>query len=101
MLQTGARQMLKPNTFEAWDAVGGIYDGIRSNGADVAAIAKNTGLPEMRIARIKDHVFFNKHQLDSGLRRFDADIEMANSWSRLTQGDFVKSDLKDKLSYGA
>lgn len=38
-------------------------------------------------------MFFNEHQLDSGLRRFDADIDMANSWNRLMKGDFVKSDL--------
>jgi hypothetical protein len=91
--QTGARQMLDPKSLKGWDKVDEIYDGIRANSADVSAIAKNTGMPEARISRIKEHVFFNEHQLDSGSRRFDADIDIANSWSRLREGDFVKSDL--------
>jgi hypothetical protein len=91
--QTGARQILDPDSTKAWDKVDGVYDAIRANSADVSVIAKNTGLPEARISRIKQHVFFKEHQLDSGLRRFDADIDMANSWNRLEKGDFVKSDL--------
>ena len=77
----------------SWDVVEDAYGVIRADASDIGAIAQNTGWAESRVARIKDHVFFREHQLDSGLRRFDADPDMLNSWSRLTRGDFVQSDI--------
>lgn len=76
------------------DAAELAYNTIRSDSGDVAAIARNTGMPEWRVSRIKDHVFFNEHQLDDGLMRFQADPEMANAWSRLSVGNHVGSDIK-------
>ena len=38
-------------------------------------------------------MFENEHLLDSGLRRFDADPNIVNAWSRLTKGDWIQSDL--------
>jgi hypothetical protein len=90
---TGARQVLNPDSIKAWDAADGVYGAIRADSKDVGAISKNTGLPAPRIAAIKEHVFFKEHQLDSGMRRFDADPDIANSWDRLRKGDFVKSDI--------
>jgi hypothetical protein len=43
---------------------------------------------------VKDHVFSKKHKLDDGLRRFDADPEIANAWNRLRQGTHTEADLK-------
>lgn len=50
-------------------------------------------MPEATIARIKTHVFESEHLLDTGIRRFDADPNIVNAWSRLRQGDFLQSDL--------
>lgn len=91
--QTGARQVLDPNSTRAWDVVEGAYGAIRNDPTDIAAIARNTGWAESRVSRVKDHVFFNEHQLDAGVKRFDADPDMLNSWNRLTKGDFVQSDI--------
>lgn len=91
--ETGARRVLDPVSLDAWDAVEGKYDLIRANTTDVGKIAENIGWSESRVARIKEHVFFKEHQLDSGLQRFDADPDMFNAWNRLETGDFVKSDI--------
>lgn len=91
--QTGARQLLNPNSLRSWDLADDAYASIRSNSADVAKVAENTGWSESRVARIKEHVFFNEHQLDSGFRRFDADPDIVNAWSRLTTGDHVAGDI--------
>ncbi|MDB0538638.1 hypothetical protein LBW61_19850, partial [Ralstonia solanacearum] len=85
--------VLDPNTVKGWDAAEGAYDAIRGDATDVSAIAKNTGMSEARIARIKEHVFIKEHVLDSWVRRFDADPDIVNSWSRLKTGDWVESDL--------
>lgn len=93
LLQTGGRQVLNPNRIEGWDAAERVYSSIRADRSDIALIAQNTGMPEATIARIKMHVFENEHLLDTGLRQFDADPNIVNSWSRLQQGDFLQSDL--------
>ena len=77
----------------AYDLAEDAYVAIRADSADIAAISKNTGFAESRVARVKDHVFFKQHELDSGFKRFDADPDMVNSWNRLTKGDLVKSDI--------
>ena len=68
------------------------YDVIRQTD-DIATISRNTGLPEHRIARIKDHLFFRPHQLDQGVRRFHADELIADAWERLQRGDFESGDI--------
>jgi hypothetical protein len=93
LLQTGGRQVLNPSRIEGWDAAERAYGSIRADKTDISAIAQNTGMPEATIKRIKGHVFENVHLLDSGLRRFDADPNIVNSWNRLQQGDFSQSDL--------
>jgi hypothetical protein len=91
--ETGARRVLDPSSLDAWDVVEGQYDLIRANTGDVSKIAENIGWSEARVARIKEHVFFKNHQLDSGASRFDADPDMFNAWNRLEQGDFVRADI--------
>ena len=91
--QTGARQVLDPNSMRTWDIIEDAYNDIRNNSSDVGEIAKITQWPESRITRIKDHVFFKEHQLDSGFRRFDADPDIFNSWHRLSKGDYTRSDI--------
>ena len=66
---------------------------MRSTNDDVRAIAKSIGWTEYSIARIKQHVFLNKHILDDGIRRFDADYNMAVAWQRLINGDYLDRDI--------
>jgi hypothetical protein len=81
--EAGARRVLDPESHKAWDVAESKYDTIRADPSDVPKIVEHTGWPEWRIARIKDHVFFKEHQLDTGFKRFDADPDMYNAWNRL------------------
>jgi large repetitive protein len=91
--QTGARQVINPESSRAYDLAEGAYDVTRADVTDISSIAKNTGWRESRVSRIKDHIFYKDHLLDSGMRRFDADPDMLNAWNRLSKGDFMKSDI--------
>lgn len=86
---TGAREL------EYWDFDGAeaVYDIIRGTD-DIADISKHTGIPDFQVRRIKNHLFNQEHRLDDGLRRFDADPEIANAWRRLQQGDHTPNDLQ-------
>lgn len=52
------------------------------------------------IQKIKDHVFYNEHLLDKYVdygippirARFDSNINQAQAWKRLEQGNFTKED---------
>lgn len=68
------------------------YETIREAN-DIVEIASNTGLPEYRIRRIKNHLFFREHQLDDIVRRFDADPDIADAWERLRRGEYIAEDL--------
>ncbi|WP_426575353.1 hypothetical protein ACP179_01090 (plasmid) [Xenorhabdus stockiae] len=94
--QTGARQVLNPDSVIGWEKAEKFYDKIRADHTDISTIVKNTGWKEFIIARIKDHVFFREHELGYGKGKglFDADPEMVNAWERLKKGDFVKSDIE-------
>ncbi|MBV9494352.1 MAG: Ig-like domain-containing protein [Acidobacteria bacterium] len=91
--ETGARRIIDPERIDAWDRAERIYDDIRADASDVSRIAKNTGWAQSRVARIKEHLFFREHGLDAGIKRFDADPDIANAWSRLAAGDHVPSDV--------
>ncbi|RGC28377.1 hypothetical protein DWX41_16685 [Hungatella hathewayi] len=69
------------------------YESLRTRNDDVRSVAKNVGWTERSVARIKQHVFFNKHVLDDGIRRFDADYNMAVAWQRLINGDYLDRDV--------
>lgn len=69
------------------------YDAIRRTD-DIADIARNTGLPQSRLQRIKDHLFYKEHQLDDGVRRFDPDPDIADAWERLQRGEHTAEDLR-------
>lgn len=72
-----------------------IYSEIRTSRLDSKKIAENIGIPEFQVRRIKEHIFFNKHQLDHGLgvRRFHPDIQIAEAWKRLESGVHTELDL--------
>ena len=63
------------------------YEEIRKRTSDVAAIARNTGIPAGDVARVKQHIFVDTHDLgDEAPERFTPDYDMAISWQRLIEG---------------
>ncbi|MBD1215149.1 MAG: hypothetical protein H9534_21015 [Dolichospermum circinale Clear-D4] len=69
------------------------YKKIRNSDA-VLSIARNTGFSENKIKRIKEHIFFQNHQLDDSIRTFDPDPDIADAWFRLQTGDYKHEDIK-------
>jgi len=71
------------------------YESVRvtNTSHDIKKIAEKTGFQNFQIQRIKNHLFFNTHKLETGVRRFDPDIEIADSWRRLQTPRFHKQDV--------
>jgi hypothetical protein len=90
MAYTGASRFLRWGEDQAAEAA---YEIIRNSTDDVAAIARNTGLQESWIQRVKEHVFIKPHQLDDAARRFDASEGIANAWRRLELGEHTANDV--------
>lgn len=70
-----------------------VYETIRNTPNDIEKIAKNADMPDWKVNRIKNHVLNNEHILDDGIRKFDPDVEIADSWKRLTDGNHNQNDL--------
>ena len=92
-LQTGGRQIDYNAYIKRLETIDMEYENIRIDTTDISKIAQNTGMPEWKISRIKDHVFSNEHILDAGVKRFDADPEIADAWYRLTNGTYNQNDI--------
>ncbi|MBI1927309.1 hypothetical protein HYR99_24095 [Candidatus Poribacteria bacterium] len=91
--RTGARFGEHTDDLTRWERYAPeAYEAIR-NADDVVDIARNTGLPEARIRRIKEHLFSREHILLDGLRRFDPDPDIADAWFRLQRGEQLNQDL--------
>ena len=96
---TGLRQTGGGSGIQSADE---LYDTIRANDADVNQIAQNTGIKAENIQTVKDHVFYDEHLLDRYVDlgvpaewgRFDSDLDMANSWLRLTDGTHTAEDIQ-------
>jgi hypothetical protein len=43
---------------------------------------------------VKDHLFNNTHQLDDGVRLFDADPMIGNAWQRMQSGTHTPADIQ-------
>ncbi|MEO0826904.1 MAG: RHS repeat-associated core domain-containing protein, partial [Cyanobacteria bacterium J06642_9] len=83
------------DSFQRWEEYAPeAYQAIRNSSDDVTSIARNTGFPERRIQRIKDHLFNNQHQLDSGISYFDPDPDIADAWGRLQNGTHNLEDIR-------
>ena len=76
-----------------------IYDSIRECDTDICDIAENLGFKAGNIKNVKDHVFYNEHDLDRygpdeiEHKRFDATLEQALAWKRLKAGTHTSDDL--------
>lgn len=83
------------------------YESIRNSKKDpiVKSISKNSGLPEIYISKVYDHVFVNEYELYGGTKRFEPDYDMAESFRRLREGkDIQEHDIillkHEHLEYG-
>ena len=101
-LETGARRVRPINDGLAWNKwAPKEYDKIRACKTDIQEIAKNTGMPEYKIRRIKNHTFHEKHIIrekdgniiKTKIKQFDPDPGIAAAWDRLEKGDFIKNDI--------
>ena len=64
------------------------YEEIRKKNAksDIEKVAKSSGLKKSEVRKVRNHLFFEKHNLDKGFVRFDESAEIANAWEALEQG---------------
>ena len=92
-LQTGGRQIDYNTYLKRLETIDIEYESIHADKTDILKIVQNTGMSEWKIRRIKEHVFFNEHILDAGVKRFDADPEIADAWYRLTNEDHTQNDI--------
>lgn len=69
------------------------YENTRRRNDDVLKISNNTSFSYEQIEIIKNHIFVNKHLLDDGYRRYDADRDMAVAWQRLINGRYENRDI--------
>ena len=90
MLSGAFAGALNPNSREAVEHAIRYYGLVRSMKTDCTRIAKNTGFRVQDIERIKNHVFYEKHELEDGFTTFDPDYEMGQSWQRLIEGSNIE-----------
>lgn len=92
---TGARELTVEEYLKQEKWAAGQYESIRTATDDVSTIAKNLGVPEFQVERIKDHLFFNEHTMrDGSVGRFDPDAGIAETWSRFQSGTFKQEDIQ-------
>ena len=86
---------LNPDSPEAEAHAFRYYGLVRSMKTDCKRIADNTGFREKDIHRIKNHVFYEKHELyDGEIDRFYPSYRMAQSWQRLIDGkNILEQDI--------
>lgn len=89
---TGARTLSRLDA-EGWDLAEEFYEQMRRTGGGVDEIAQNSGLSRGAVDRAYRHFFLDQHQLDDGLRRFDADPEIVNAWNRMRNGTHTSADI--------
>ena len=76
-----------------------VYDSIRESDTDICDIASNLGFKADNIKNVKDHIFYNEHDLDSygpdeiEHKPFDATLEKALAWKRLEAGTHKQDDV--------
>lgn len=71
------------------------YEEIRKKNAksDIAKVAKSSGLSKKEVEKVRNHLFFEKHELEKGFVRFDESAEIANAWEALEQGRPKELDI--------
>ncbi|MDR9795255.1 hypothetical protein Q4O60_01850 [Aeribacillus pallidus] len=92
-VQTGGRELSIDEYLKQLDKAEEMYESFRKSKTDVQSIAKNTGMTEQRIQRIKEHLFIKEHIKEHGIGRFDPDYQIAQAWDRLQKGTYIKNDI--------
>lgn len=59
------------------------YEEIRHRTDDIMKISLYTGYTPEQILKVKNYLFMETHILSTGIKRFDASFEIAESWQRL------------------
>ena len=58
---------------------------------EVKAVAQSSGMDEVDVKKIYDHIYINQHLFQDGtIRLFDPDYEMAQSWQRLRNNNHIQ-----------
>lgn len=72
-----------PLSPEAQEHATKYYEEIRHRTDDIIKIASYTGYTPEQILKVKNYLFTETHILSTGVKRFDASFEIAESWQRL------------------
>lgn len=87
----GISGALNPDSEEANKYAIQYYEAVRHMKTDMARIAKNTGWDADKISAIKNHIFYQKHDLGNNkLERFAPSYSMGQSWQRLIEGKNIQ-----------
>ena len=76
-----------------------IYDSIRDCDTDICDIGENLGFKADNIKNVKDHIFYNEHDLDRyspdqiERKQFDPNLQQALAWKRLEAGTHNQDDI--------
>ncbi len=76
-----------------------IYDSIRECHTNICDIAEKLRFKADNIKNVKDHVFYNEHDLDRygpddvEHKRFDPTLSQALAWKRLEEGIHTEDDV--------
>jgi hypothetical protein len=76
-----------------------IYESIRESDTDICDIAQNLGFKADNIKKVKDHVFYNEHDLDRygpdqiERKQFDPNLQQALAWKRLETETHTQHDV--------
>ena len=92
IINTGAISgALNPFSEDARKHAAQYYESVRHMRTDASRISKNTGISEAEIAKIKEYVFMEKHDLGGDEPEyFYPSYEMAQSWQRLIDGKNIQ-----------
>lgn len=81
----------KRRTLEEKDELANrIYESARNRKSDVKRVAKHSGMKRSDVRKVYNHMFINEYDLMTGHKRFDPDIDMAESWQRLFLGKNIQ-----------
>ena len=70
---------ISPNDLRCLDEARKLYEQIRNRRTDYINVAHNTQFSVEQCRIVKDYIFYNKHELWEGYKRFAPDIAMAQS----------------------
>jgi hypothetical protein len=74
-----------------------LYAAIRANTGDVSSIARNTGIDEDVVMRVKNHLFMSEHEIPVGPNQiergnFTPDEHLAGLWAKAENGTLSADD---------